>query len=263
MRLTPTMTRELLERHGLRPAKRLGQHFLIDPNVVDRIVRSVDGAVGDPVVEIGAGLGTLTQALVEAGYDVLAFEVDERLRPALLEVLGDRADLRFENAARLDFGDVLDDRRWIMAANLPYNVGTPIVLDALRRAFQIERFVVMLQAEVIDRLTASAGDDEFGLPSVVAGLHARVVDRFSVPAHLFLPRPAVDSAVVVLDRVTADARASAAIDLAARAFSQRRKMLRSSLRGVVPSERLVAAGIDPSGRPEEVEAERWLEVVDA
>ncbi len=263
MRLTPTATRELLERHGIRPTKRLGQHFLIDPNIADRIVRAIGGQPGDPVLEIGAGLGTLTSALAEAGYEVTAYEVDERLAPALAEVVGDRAHIVIGDAARLDWDAVLDDRRWVMAANLPYNVGTPLLLDALRHAPRLVRFVVMLQAEVVDRLAAKAGSDAYGLPSVVAGLHTVVRDRFSVPAQVFQPRPAVDSAVVVLDRVAADPRADAAIDLAARAFGQRRKMLRTSLRDVVPNQRFHDAGVEPTARPEELSPAVWLNLVEA
>ncbi len=258
MRLAPTATRELLGRHGLRPTKHLGQHFLVDPNIVDRIVRAIGGAPGDPVLEIGAGLGTLTRALVDAGYEVVAYEVDTRLSPALEETVGNRADLRFEDAANLDFGAVLDEREWVMAANLPYNVGTPLLLDAMRHATQIARFVVMLQMEVVDRLTSGPGDDAYGLPSVVAAFHAAARERFSVPAQVFFPRPAVDSAVVVLERIAAPSGAEAAIELAARAFGQRRKMLRSSLRGVVAPDAFTEAGIVESARPEELGADEWL-----
>lgn len=258
MRLTPSATHELLERHGIRPMKRLGQHFLIDPNIVDRIVRAIGGQPGDPVLEIGAGLGTLTRSLVEAGYDVTAYEVDQRLAPVLQEVVGSRARVVIGDAARLDWEAVLDGRKWVMAANLPYNVGTPLLLDALRHADNLVRFVVMLQAEVIERLTADVGDSAYGIPSVVAGLHCLVRDRFAVPAQVFLPRPAVDSAVVVLDRIAADTRSEAAIELAARAFGQRRKMLRSSMRNVLTEEQFAQAGVDPTARPEVLGPSDWL-----
>ena len=258
MRLTPTATRELLQRHEVRPAKRLGQHFLIDPNIVERIARAVGGEVGDPVIEIGAGLGTLTNALVEAGYDVVAYEIDDRLRPVLAETIGDRAELRFADAAGLELSQELDDRSWVMAANLPYNVGTPLVLDALRHAAQIRRFVIMLQAEVVDRFAAEPRTPSYGLPSVVVGLHAIVQDRFAVPSQVFHPRPAVDSAVVVLDRVEAPNQAERAIELAGVAFGQRRKMLRSSLRSIVSEADLEQAGLDPTQRPEELSPDQWL-----
>lgn len=262
MRLTPSATRDLMERHGIRPAKRLGQHFLIDPNVVDRIVRAIDRQPGDPVLEIGAGLGTLTGALVDAGYEVTAYEVDSRLAPVLQEVVGDRARVIIGDAARIDWEAALDDRRWVMAANLPYNVGTPLLLDALRHAPRLVRFVVMLQAEVVDRLTSRVGDEAYGLPSVVAGLHSVSRDRFGVPAQVFYPRPAVDSAVVVLDRIGADPRSEGAVELAARAFGQRRKMLRSSLRGVLSDEDYARAGVEATARPEELTPADWLALVE-
>lgn len=258
MRLTPTATRELMERHGFRPTKRLGQHFLIDPNIVDRIVRAVDGEPGDPILEIGAGLGTLTRALVDAGYDVHAYEVDARLAPILEEVVGGEAAITIGDAARLDWDEVLDERSWMLAANLPYNVGTPLLLDAIRHAPRVTRFVVMLQAEVVDRLTAKVGDAAYGIPSVVTGLHCTATDRFSVPAQVFHPRPSVDSAVVVLDRTEADPRADAAIELAATAFRLRRKMLRVSLRGIVAEDRFDEARVSPTARPEELTPTAWL-----
>lgn len=263
MRLTPSVTRELLARHGLSPAKRLGQHFLIDPNIVDRIVRAVGGGAGDPVVEIGAGLGTLTRALADAGYEVLAFEIDRRFEPVLAEVVGSDAEIRIEDAADLNLAAELDDRRWVMAANLPYSVGTPLLLDALRHAHQIDRFVVMLQAEVVDRLTAAPGHDAFGLPSVVVALHAVPVDRFGVPAQVFHPRPAVDSAVVVLDRRPAQPGSERAIELASRAFRMRRKMLRASLRDVIDEATFQAAGIASERRPEQLGAAEWLALAKA
>lgn len=263
MRLTPTETRNLLERHGVHPVKRLGQHFLIDPNIVDRIVRSVGGGPGDPVVEIGAGLGTLTRSLADAGYRVVAYEIDRTLGPLLAEVVGDRAEIRLEDASRVDLATTLDGDGWAMAANLPYNVGTPILLDSLRHVPQISRFIVMLQAEVVDRLTATAGATEFGLPSVVVGLHAEVLDRFSVPSQVFHPRPRVDSAVVVLQRVPAPPNAEAAIELAGVAFGQRRKMLRSSLREHVDPDQFAKAGLESTARPEELGAEAWLALAEA
>ena len=258
MRLTPTATRDLMQRHGIRPTKQLGQHFLIDPNIVEKIVRAIGGEPGSPVLEIGAGLGTLTRALADADYEVTAYEVDKNLAPVLEEGVGAEATIVIADAARLDWDEVLDTRLWAMAANLPYNVGTPLLLDAVRHAPNLARFVVMLQAEVVDRLTAAVGDDAFGLPSVVVGLHCAARDRFNVPAQVFLPRPTVDSAVVVLERIEADPRAEAAIQLAAVAFRQRRKMVRASLRGVLEEAHFDHAGVSPTARPEHLEPSAWL-----
>lgn len=257
-----TEIRDLLERHGLRPRKRLGQHFLADPNIVEKIVRTARVGPGDRVVEIGPGTGTLTAALAASGADVLAFEVDEGLRPVLDATVGHlpNVEVRFEDAASVDFAAVLGSGPWAVVANLPYNVGTPIVLDMLRHVPSVTRLVVMVQAEVARRLAADAGTADYGLPSVVVGLHAEVVDRFDVPAQVFVPPPNVGSTVITLERAEAPPLAEAAVGLAATAFGQRRKMLRASLRTALPDPdaTLRAAGIDPTRRPETLTPAEWL-----
>ena len=256
-------TARLLERHGLTPRKALGQHFLIDPNTTRRIVDAAGTGPGSRVVEIGAGVGTLTRALAATGATVVAFEIDERLRPVLAETLaGTGVEVRFADAARA--GLELEGEPWTMVANLPYNVGTPLLLDALTGSPQITRFVVMLQREAVDRLTAPPGSKTYGLPSVVVGLHAAAHTAFRVPPTVFLPRPEVDSAVAVLDRVEAHPQAAAAIRLAAAGFGQRRKMLRRSLAGVLadPAAVLEAAGVDPTRRAESLAPADYLRVAE-
>lgn len=259
---TRSEIRALLERHGLTPRRHLGQHFLADPNIVDKIVRVASVGPGDRVVEVGPGTGTLTAALAATGARVVAWEVDEGLRPVLDETLGnlDGVDVRFGDAARVDFDAELDAGTWVLVANLPYNVGTPIVLDVLRHVPRIARLVVMVQAEVADRFAAEPGSKAYGLPSVVVGLHARLVDAFDVPAQVFVPPPNVASTVVVLERVPAPDGAEMAIELAAAGFGQRRKMLRTALRSVIddPVARCEAAGIDPTRRAEELGPAEWL-----
>ncbi|MDX1690300.1 MAG: 16S rRNA (adenine(1518)-N(6)/adenine(1519)-N(6))-dimethyltransferase RsmA [Acidimicrobiia bacterium] len=252
-------TADLLRRHDLRTTKALGQHFLVDPNTTRRIVEVAGVGPGDRVLEIGAGAGTLTRALAATGARVVAFEIDERLRPVLGEVLdGFDVDLRFADAATADLVGLVAGGSWTLVANLPYNVGTPLVLDLLRTAPAIERFVVMLQREAVERLAAPPGSRVYGLPSVVCAIHGEVEVAMRVPPTVFLPRPKVESAVAVVTRSPAPELADVAIDLAAQAFGQRRKMLRSSLRGVASSEDLAAAGIDPTARPEQVGAEGFL-----
>ena len=265
MSQTPTEIRRLLDRHGLRPRKRLGQHFLADPNIVQRIIDLADLDAGASVVEIGAGTGALTRALAERGHNVRAYEVDEDLRPVLAEVLdGLSVDVRFEDAAAVDFASELDGN-WTLVANLPYNVGTPIVLDLMRHVPAVSRFCVMVQKEVADRLTAQPGSRVFGLPSVVAGLYAERHGMFTVPPQVFVPPPHVGSAVVRFDRRDAPAGAERAVDLASIAFNQRRKMLRQSLRGAVPNpdDVLSSADIDPTRRPETLTMEEWLALAEA
>ena len=256
----------LLDRHGLRPRKRLGQHFLADPNIVERIVRLADLTADDRVLEVGAGTGTLTRSLASTGATVVAYEVDVGLRPVLEETLtGCDVDLRFEDVTRVDLPARLTAGPWTLVANLPYNVGTPLVLDLLRTAPRIERFVVMVQSEVGDRLAARPGSKTYGLPSVVAQLHADVRAGFRVPAQVFVPAPDVASLVVVLERRPAPPRTEAAIELAAAAFNQRRKMLRRSLVPVLvdPEAMLRAAGIEPTARAEELAPGDYLRLAEA
>lgn len=256
----------LLDRHGLRPRKRLGQHFLADPNIVERIVRLADLTPTDHVVEVGAGTGTLTRALAATGASVVAYEVDAGLQPVLAETLaGCEVDLRFADVTRVDFAAELPAGRWTLVANLPYNVGTPLVLDLLRNAPPIVRFVVMVQREVGERLAAGPGSRTYGLPSVIAQLHADVNAGFKVPPQVFVPAPDVESSVVVLVRKPAPPSVEAAIGLAAAAFNQRRKMLRRSLVSVLvdPEAVLERAGIDPTARAEALAPEDYLRLAGA
>ncbi len=248
------MIKRLLSDHDLRPRKRFGQNFLADPNMVDRIVRFAGVDAGSKVVEIGAGTGTLTAALAATGATVLSYEIDRGLEPVLKETLGafENVDVRFADVQQVDLNEDLSDGPWVLVANLPYNVGTPILLDTLRAVPAIGAFVVMVQREVADRLVAEPGSKVYGLPSVVAGLWGRPVFGFEVPPSVFVPPPDVDSAVVRIDRITPSPFASRAAELAASAFGQRRKMIRRSLGGAVADVAVLldAAGIDGTRRAE-------------
>jgi 16S rRNA (adenine1518-N6/adenine1519-N6)-dimethyltransferase len=256
----------LLDRHGVRPKKRLGQNFLADPNLVAKIVRLAGVGRGDRVVEIGAGTGALTAALAATGADVVAFEVDRSLEPLLAEVLdGCEVDVRFADASHVRLEEELPGGPWTLVANLPYNVGTGIVLDVLRRAPQVTRLVVMVQREVADRLVAGPGSRVYGLPSVIVVLHGTPRIEFDVPPTVFIPRPPVMSTVLSIDRVRAPAAAERAIALAAAAFGQRRKMVRRSLAETLPDAEasLEKAGIDPTARAEDLGAADYLALAEA
>lgn len=261
-----TRMRSLLEKHDLTPRKSLGQHFLADPNITRKIVYTAEVGPGSRVIEIGMGTGTLTAALAQTGATVVGYEVDERLRPLLEEVLAPfpAVELRFADASRVDLASALEGDRWVLVANLPYNVGTSIVLDALRHAPAIERIVVMVQAEVAQRLVATVGTPAYGLPSVVVGLHATARLAFRVPPQVFVPAPRVESAVVSIDRRPAPPLAEHAIRLAAAGFGQRRKMLRRSLAEVVdrPESVLTRARIAPTARAEELAPGDWLRIAE-
>ena len=255
----------LLGRHGLTPIHRLGQHFLADANITRKIVALAGVGAGSNVVEVGAGTGTLTRALVASGARVVAFEIDDGLRPVLDEVTsGFDVDVRIADVMNVDFGSVLDGVGWVMVANLPYNVGTPVVLEALRHAPNVERFVVMVQREVAERLVAQPGSPEYGLPSVVAGIHSESAVAFTVPPQVFYPPPRVESAVVEMRRVPPPHDAERAIELARAGFGQRRKMLRRSLTSVLddPIGSLETAGIPPTSRAEDLSPAHYLRLAE-
>jgi 16S rRNA (adenine1518-N6/adenine1519-N6)-dimethyltransferase len=173
-------------------------------------------------------------------------------------------ELRFQDVMKVEFGSVLEGFGWVMVANLPYNVGTHVVLEALRHAPNIDRFVVMVQREVAERFVAGRGEVEYGLPSVVTRIHADASIAFAVPPQVFYPPPRVDSAVVVMTRLAVPAGAERAIELARAGFGQRRKMLRRSLASVLdsPVESLERAGIAPTGRAEDLGPDDYLRLVE-
>src|SRR6266516_1519058 len=228
--LGATELRGLAGRYGVIPRRSLGQNFLLDPNIARAIVRDAGVGPGDRVVEIGAGLGSLTLALDGSGADVVAVELDPGLVDALSDVLQDHPRVRVvrADAMRLDWDSVLGpgDDPWILCANLPYNIATPLVLDVLARVPKVVRSVVMMQREVGERLAARPGDDAYGAVSVRVPYRATASTIRRVPPEVFWPRPKVESVVVRLDRLSAppvevdEERLWRVID---GAFAQRRK----------------------------------------
>jgi 16S rRNA (adenine1518-N6/adenine1519-N6)-dimethyltransferase len=257
----PTV-RDLLTSRGLAPRRDLGQNFVVDPNTVRRIAHLAAVGPGDRVVEIGAGLGSLTLALAETGAAVIAVEVDHGLVGALREVLADvpAVDVVEADAMALDWDAVLrGDDRWVLVANLPYNVATPLVCDVLDGVPAIERMLVMVQREVAERLAATAGSSAYGAVSVKVAYWARSRIVGHVPASVFVPRPNVESALVeIVRRPPPDIAPDAVFRLVRTAFGQRRKMLRRSLAGMVTGEQFAAAGVAETARPEELALDDWV-----
>ena len=254
---------ELLAAHGLHPSRALGQNFVTDPNTVRRIARLAGVGEGDRVVEIGAGLGSLTLALAETGASVTAIEVDRGIVPVLRTIVEPHGVRVIEADARtIDWPVLLGADRWTLVANLPYNVATPLVADLLDDVPQIERMLVMVQREVGERLAAVPGDDAYGAVSVKVAYwaHAEVVGR--VPRSVFLPKPNVESVLVRIERrdapaVGADVDPEWLFSVVRAGFAHRRKMLRGALAGVVTVEQLEAAGVAPTARAEELDVEAW------
>jgi len=255
--------RDVIARHGLAARRVLGQHFLFDLNLTARIAAAAGDLSGCTVIEVGPGPGGLTRALLAAGAPrVLAIERDQRCLAALAE-LAEACPGRLEIIA----GDALEidaaalcaaeggGRPCRIVANLPYNIGTPLLLAWLGQASAFAGMTLMFQKEVAERLTAEPGGKAYGRLSVMAQWRCTVRRLFEVPARAFVPPPKVTSTVVGLTprpAPVAEAEPAALERVVAAAFGQRRKMLRSALRSLVaePEALLAAAGIDPTARAE-------------
>ena len=254
---------ELLAAGGLAPRRDLGQNFVADPNTVRRIARLAEVGPGTKVVEIGAGLGSLTLALAETGAEVTAVEVDRGIVPVLREITADLANVTVVegDATSLDWESLLGDRDdWVLVANLPYNVATPLVCDILDDVPQVQRMLVMVQREVAERFCAQPRTPAYGAVTVKVSYWATARIAGLVPASVFVPRPKVESALADIRRRPApavDIAPGPLFELVRTGFGQRRKMLRRSLAGVVTPEVFEAAGIDGQRRPEELDVHEW------
>jgi len=272
---SPSATISVLKRHGLYTRKSLGQHFLIDDNVVGRIVDLANLEQGDAVLEVGPGIGTLTDALLASGSPVVAVEYDTRLLPVLEELALESGVLTVvhADAVGVDVDRLLTPAGAPVAlvANLPYAVAATVVLRFFQEMPALTRAVVMVQSEVADRMSAVPGTKAYGAYTVKLRLYASPAARFPVPRSCFLPPPRVDSAVIRLDRVDRglDPESLAAAARAAdAAFTQRRKTLRNSLGaglGTGPAEAgeiLEKAGIEGSLRAENVGVDEYVRLGD-
>jgi 16S rRNA (adenine1518-N6/adenine1519-N6)-dimethyltransferase len=261
--LTRTQVAGLLRDHGLTPSKALGQHFLVDPNTARRIVRLAGVAAGDQVLEIGPGLGSLTLSLLDAGASVHAVELDRRLAEVVREVTGGRADVVAGDALSIDLATLCGGGPVRVVANLPYNVAVPIVIRVLEEVPQATSLLVMVQAEVAERLAARPGTKAYGAVSVKVAYHAASAVVGRVGRTVFLPEPNVDSALVAVTRRPAVAVDPAIVtedrlfEVVRAAFAHRRKMLRRSLDGVVAPGAFSVAGVAPTQRPEELDVEAF------
>ncbi|WP_442941891.1 16S rRNA (adenine(1518)-N(6)/adenine(1519)-N(6))-dimethyltransferase RsmA [Nocardia sp. NBC_00416] len=273
--LGPAQVRELAERLGVRPTKQLGQNFVHDANTVRRIVTAAGVGRADTVLEVGPGLGSLTLALLDVVDAVLAVEIDPVLAGQLPATVRERAD---SLAGRLTVipgdalrvrADALPSAPTALVANLPYNVAVPVLLHLMAEFPSIATALVMVQAEVADRLAAAPGGRVYGVPSVKAGFYGTVRKAGAVGRQVFWPVPQVESGLVRIDRFAESPwpvdeahrrRVFEVIDLA---FAQRRKTLRAALAGWAGSpaaaeRRLLAAGIAPTARGETLDTAAFV-----
>jgi 16S rRNA (adenine1518-N6/adenine1519-N6)-dimethyltransferase len=254
-----------LEGAGLRAKRALGQNFVVDANTVRKIARLANVDNHRHVLEIGAGLGSLTLALAETGALVTAVEVDDQLIPLLHENVDpiDNITVVHADAMKLNWSTLLEGGEdWALVANLPYNVATPLVADVLDFVPQVQRMLVMVQKEVGERFCASPSTEAYGALSVKVAFHATARIAGIVPPTVFLPRPNVDSALVEIVRhkesIDAQINQKDLFSLVRMGFAKRRKMLRGSLAGRVSPEQFEEAEIAPTARAEELSVYDWM-----
>ena len=279
----PHETREVLDRFGLATKHRLGQNFLVDDRVVAHILDLAQIGGDDVVLEVGPGIGTLTVALLARASAVCSIEADRELEDVLADtcssgsgrlalVMGDALRVG-ENDVRAALADVgVDAAPRLFVSNLPYQVATAVIMRVLSEAPSVERLVVMVQAEVADRISASPGSREYGAYTARLALYGQVTGRFEVAPSCFTPQPRVNSAVVRIDRLadqplSAD-ELSATTAVIGAAFAQRRKTIRNSMSssGYDRAELDAAfsvCGIDPTARAETLAPEQFVSLASA
>jgi 16S rRNA (adenine1518-N6/adenine1519-N6)-dimethyltransferase len=264
--------RRIADELGVRPTKKWGQNFVIDPNTVRRIARVAEVGPGDVVLEIGPGIGSLTLALLETGARVVAVEIDPRLAarlPATMAEFAPQSGDRFE-VVLADAMNVteLPAPPTAVVANLPYNVAVPVVLHVLATFPTVKRVLVMVQREVADRLCAQPGSRIYGVPSVKARWFGDVRYAGDVGRNVFWPAPNVDSGLVSIVRQPepGDCDRAAVFAVVDAAFAQRRKQLRSALSGAFGlevDEILQRAGVDPKVRGEQLDVADFMAIAQA
>lgn len=240
-----------------RPRKRLGQHFLHDPLVIERIVKAIAPAHGQRLIEIGPGLGALTLPLLRAAGRLEAIELDRDLIPELQTRCRGAGELHVHqaDALKIDFAALRGrGQRLRVVGNLPYNISTPLLFRLIDQAEHLDDMLFMLQREVVDRLAAQPGSADYGRLSVMVQYRCRVEALFGVGPGAFRPPPKVASALVRLRayrQAPLELRDAARFEnLVKQAFSQRRKTLRRSLKGLLSEQAIAAAGVDPGARPQ-------------
>jgi 16S rRNA (adenine1518-N6/adenine1519-N6)-dimethyltransferase len=254
--------REVLDRHGARPRKAWGQHFVVDPNTIRKLVSLAELSPSDTVVEVGAGAGSLTLGLAAVAGRVIALEIDPLLMPVLEEVAGDVPNVRVQRADALetDLGALGAD---VMVGNLPYNIASVLVLKTLEEAPGIKRLTVMTQKEVGERLAAAPGTKTYGATSVMVACAADASIVSRVARNAFYPLPRVDSVVVSIRRRRVPGDAALLRPVVRAAFGQRRKSLRNALSALAgdagaAEAALRDAGVEPRARAEELTVDDFL-----
>lgn len=270
---SPVVVRQIVDKYKFRFQKSLGQNFLIDGNIVNKIVESAELDEGDVVLEIGAGIGTLTCALAERAGKVIVIEIDRNLKPILAETLADHNNIEIviDNALKADFDQIITEKTggqfgagakpYKVVANLPYYITTPLIMRALENHFNISTAIFMIQKEVAERITAEPGGKDYGALTIGVNYFSDPQLVLRVPKQVFMPQPEVESAVV---RLKTRGRPPVHIEdeqlffkVVKAAFGQRRKTLLNAVLGIVPgkdknetAQMMAEIGIDSGRRGE-------------
>lgn len=264
----------VIRRFGIHAKHKLGQNFLIRPDVVAAIAEAAELGEHVPVMEIGAGIGTLTQALAETGADVTAFELDRSLERVLSHTLEHYKNIHiiYEDVLKADLKTILGDKDWRCAANLPYYITTPILLSLIQSDLPISLFVFMMQKEVADRILAKPGSKDYGALTIAVNFDCTAERVLDIPPSAFIPRPQVTSTVLKIRR-----RKTPAVKIKDRklffslvkmGFGQRRKVFTNAMKsGGIPAdwipEILEKADIDGKRRGETFSMEEYARLADA
>ncbi|MGN8261371.1 16S rRNA (adenine(1518)-N(6)/adenine(1519)-N(6))-dimethyltransferase RsmA [Pseudomonas sp. SMSB3] len=257
------------EHYQHRARKRFGQNFLHDAGIIDRILRAINAKAGEHLLEIGPGQGALTEGLLGSGAQLDVVELDKDLVPILQHKFAGRGNFRLHqgDALKFDFNQLeVPARSLKVVGNLPYNISTPLIFHLLSHAGLIRDMHFMLQKEVVERMAAGPGGGDWGRLSIMVQYHCRVEHLFNVGPGAFNPPPKVDSAIVrlvpheVLPHPAKDARLLEQV--VREAFNQRRKTLRNTLKGLLDSAAIEAAGVDGSLRPEQLDLAAFVRLAD-
>lgn len=261
MRYKPSELRQYLEQIGAKPKKRLSQNFLIDGNIIRKIVQAADLHPGEPAIEIGPGPGALTEVILETGSSLTVIEKDDVLAKGLESL----PITKIINADVLDVDfDQLVTEKCKVLTNLPYHIATPIIAKLVVKTNLFSRIVVMVQEEMARRMVGTPGTADFSSLTLFLQAYSNTRYAFKVPRTCFYPAPKVDSAIVIIDPKMPPENVESILELSREAFNHRRKMLRASLRKFFETEKveqaLIQIGLEPTARPEELDIHRWVEL---
>lgn len=275
---SPAVVKEIIEKYGFRFSKSLGQNFLIDGNIIDNIIKNADINEDDGVIEIGPGIGTLTQKLCESAGKVVAIELDNNLLPILDETLSDyeNVEVIHGDVLKVNLNKIIQEKlggkKVKVVANLPYYITTPIIMKLLEENLSIDKIVVMVQKEVAFRMKAKPGSKDYGALSVAVQYYSKPEIIVDVPKNVFMPKPNVDSAVIMLniydDPAVTVKDKKTFFKVVKAAFGQRRKTLLNALASGINLNKkeiesiLNQIGIDPKRRGETLDITEFARISD-